>query len=303
MSFEPLVLKTLLALTAFALTAMTPPRAMLSALRDQPAPILLSACGQILLAPLILFYYLPFTGDPPSSLAMISLIAVPALGPALYFVHVAGGSVPVAMWSTFISVGVSGVLAPSLVHMWLIAAPEAEAAAAKIYVDAAVIFESMLYLHTFPAVAGLACRLSAPAFSARFFPKLGCVLVALAVVYPIMTLPITSAYSASAVDRHLDIVVLFAVICSASAMYVMSLSCDRAAKGAMLIILPCKLSIIPIGAPILIAASVELDKSLFMTWTAVQFVYCVTTAAYLRIRGYQRLQESAASSAESAQAR
>lgn len=280
MTFDPTVVQVLAGLLNFALAVSTSPRALIGALATHRTPILLAACGQIMVMPVVLFYYLSFIAEPDVAVTMITLAAIPAIGLVAYFAFIAGGSVPVALWSTMVSVFVAAFLAPGLLPLWLIAAPEVADAAPSIHFNSVPIVEALIFMQIVPMTAGYVVRVGAPALAAKIAPNVAHAMALSIVVYPVISLPITNAYMASSWDTHLSIVILYAIVASLSALYIMALNCDRPSRIAMTFLIPSKLTIMPMTAHYIAAETVVIDQSILMTWTALQFLFGVAATAF-----------------------
>lgn len=291
MSFEPLVIQTLAATITFALAALTPPRQLIGALSTHRAPIALAACGQTMILPLILFYFLSFISDPAVAVTMITIAAIPAIGLVGYFAYVAGGSVPVALWATFLSVGIAGFLAPGLLPLWLIAAPEVSDAAPSLHVNPVPIFEALIFMHIVPMTAGYAVRAASPSFVARFAPSVAHASAVSIVIYPVATLPITDAYMASAWETQARVLVLYGCLSVMSTMFIMALTCDRPSKIAMMFLIPSKLTLLPLTANYIASDTVAVDPAVLMTWTALQFLFGAALATFYAARSGARANE------------
>lgn len=285
MKFDPLVIQALAALINFALAAATPPRSLLGALATHRSPIILAACGQIMVVPVVLFYFLSFISDPAVAVTMITIAAIPAIGLVGYFAFVAGGSVPVVLWSTVASVFVAGFLAPGLLPFWLIAAPEVADAAPSLHANSVPIFEALIFMQIVPMTAGYVVRVAAPGFAARHAPTFAHALVLGIVVYPVISLPITNAYMASSWDTHVRVVILYAVVSVMSTLFILALNCDRPSKIAMTFLIPAKLTLLPMTTHYIAADTVSLDTSILMTWTALQFLFGAGATTYFWLQG------------------
>lgn len=285
--FNPIVLAVLTAAMTFSLSASTQPTALFRAIQHHHITILLTAIGLVLLTPVTLFYFLSSTSDATLAITLISISTLPAIGLVHYFVWASNGSMPIALWATFIALGFAAFLTPILVPIWTIAAPEIVNAIPSLHDSTTPLLESMLWVYVTPVVAGSIFRLSAPVPVAKVAPYITHAAVLGYLLYSILTLPFSKLLDISDASRHVSGLMFFCLLTVIAIFYAFALNIQKEERITIIIMVPSKLVMIPLSAAFVSEGKSPVDTSLLLTWSVIQYLFAAIIAwrINLAIRG------------------